>query len=155
MSKVPLIVYLDGAPILGKDLLEEVPSSPYSFSRRYTLPAGFTGVKISLSSGEVGYFCGAFAVGYFESHCYRVTSLTDKQRKSIYRRTMAALRRFLNRGTTAEGYKQSNCIVIGDYERKHNYLSLWEMGHMLPCQRTVEYVNKNSNNLVRMFVFNP
>ena len=154
MSNVPLIVYLNGEPILGKDLLVEHPPGPYRFHSTFIRPRDFTGVVISLESGEVSYFCGAFAVGCFQYSLYKLGALNAKQRKSIYRRTMAALRKFLFVRTDDCGYKRSNCIVIGDHEREPG-LSLWEMGHMLPCQRTVEYVNKNSSNVVRMFVFNP
>ena len=156
MSNVPLVVYLDGAPILGRDLLEQESPSPYTFvhNPRYRVPPGFTGVRISLESGEVGYFCGAFAVGAFEYTLYELDTLLSKQRKSIYSRVIAALREFLLVRITEDNYKQSNCIVIGDHTRTPG-LSLWEMGHMLPCQRTVEYVNKNSSNVVRMFVFDP
>ena len=153
MTKVPLIVYLNGEPILGKDLLVEHPPGPYCFHSTFTRPRDFTGVVISLESGEVSYFCGAFAVGCFEYTLYKLGALTPKQRKSIYRRVITALRQLLRIGS-GPGLKTSNCIVIGDHEREPG-LSLWEMGHMLPCQRTVEYVNKNSSNLVRMFVFNP
>ena len=158
MSKIPLIVYLDDAPILGKSLLDERPPGPYCFHSTYLLPRDFTGVTIRLESGDVSYFCGAFAVGAFVPSLYRLSTLTADQRKSIYHRTIDALRRYLSEENGSyEGYKISNCIVIGDRERDivDYRLSLWEMGHMLPCLRTDKYVNKNSSNFVRMFVFNP
>lgn len=146
---IPLIFILnDMYVLLGEDdYLESDNSGWYGPD----IKDDFDGIVIRLDTDDIGFFCGAQAIGEWDvTYCGKNMRLTREERVNIYREVRRALHAHFRDTKKGDGFS----LVFGDRERQGTSLTLWEFGCTCANYATPIYTNPNSGNRVMLFVIN-